>query len=41
MELGVCDNDGREYKVEKIWDSATYAKESKSGYLLGFYYFVW
>ena len=31
-------NEGNEYKVEAIWDSAVYAKESESGYLPGLYY---
>ena len=30
----------REYKVKAIWDSAVYARESKSGYLPGLYYLV-
>ena len=25
-------NEGREYKIESIWDSAVYARELKSGY---------
>ena len=33
-------NDSREYKVEAIWDSAVYARESESGHLLGLYYLV-
>ena len=32
-------NDG-EYKVEAIWDSTVYARESKSGHLPGLYYLV-
>ena len=40
IKLDAGDNKGDEYKVEAIWDSAVYAKESKSGYLLGFYYLV-
>ena len=32
-------NDDRgDQKVEAIWDSAVYARESESGYLTGFYY---
>ena len=33
-------NEGSEYKVEAIWDSAVYARESKSGHLPGLYYLV-
>ena len=33
-------NKSKEYEVEEIWDSVVYVKESKSGYLLGFYYLV-
>ena len=32
--------DDKEYKIEAIWDSVVYAKESESGHLLGFYYLV-
>ena len=28
------------YKMEAIWDSAVYAKESEAGHLLGFYYLI-
>ena len=28
------------YKVEVIWNSAIYTKESESGYFLGLYYLV-
>ena len=38
-ELNDGDDSG-EYKVEVIWDSAVYARESKSGHLPGFYYLV-
>ena len=38
-ELDAGDNSG-EYKVEAIWDSAVYMKESESGHLLGLYYLV-
>ena len=34
-----ADDDG-EYKVEAIWDSAVYARESKSAHLLGLHYLV-
>ena len=40
MEFYAGDNDSRDYKVKAIWDSAVYTRESKSGYLLGFYYLV-
>ena len=33
-------NEGGEYKVEAIRDSAVYARESESGHLLGLYYLV-
>ena len=33
-------NDDKEYKVEAIWDSAVYAKESELGHLPGLYYLV-
>ena len=29
-----------EYKVEGIWDSAVYAKESAAGHLPGLYYLI-
>ena len=38
-ELDAGDN-SREYKVEAIWDSAVYARESESGHLPGLYYLV-
>ena len=38
-ELDAGDESG-EYKVEAIWDSAVYARESKSGYLPSLYYLV-
>ena len=38
-ELDAGDDSG-EYKLEAIWDSAVYAKKSKSGHLLGLYYLV-
>ena len=34
------DDDGEEYKVEAIWDSTVYTRESESGHLSGFYYLV-
>ena len=39
MEFNV-DKNGGEYKVKEIWNSAIYARESKSGHLLGLYYLV-
>ena len=33
-------SEGGEYKMEAIWNSAVYAKDSKSGYLPGFYYLL-
>ena len=38
MEFDIGTNDSGEYKVEVIWDSAVYTKESKSGYLPSLYY---
>ena len=38
-EQDAGDNSGK-YKVEVIWDSAVYARESESGYLPGLYYLV-
>ena len=38
-ELDAGDDSG-EYEVEAIWDSAVYARESKSGHLPGLYYLV-
>ena len=38
-ELNAGDDSG-EYKVEVIWDSAVYARESESGHLSGLYYLV-
>ena len=39
IEFDADDNNG-EYKVEAIWDSTIYIKESKSGLLPGLYYLV-
>ena len=39
MEFDTGDN-SKEYKMEAIWDSMVYTKESKSGYLSGLYYLV-
>ena len=39
-ELNADDDNSKKYKVEVIWDSAIYAKESKSGHLPGLYYLV-
>ena len=33
-------NKNRKYKVKAIWDSAVYARESKSGHLPELYYLV-
>ena len=38
-ELDASNNSG-EYKVETIWDSAVYTRESKLGHLPGLYYLV-
>ena len=40
IEFDVDDNKSKEYEVEVIWDSAIYARESKSDHLPGFYYLV-
>ena len=40
MKFDAGDNDSGEYKMEAIWDSAVYLRESKSGHLSGFYYLV-
>ena len=40
MEFDVGDDKSGEYKVEVIWDSAVYARESELGHLSGLYYFV-
>ena len=39
IELDASD-DNREYKVETIWDSAVYTRESESGHLSSLYYLV-
>ena len=39
IELDLGDKNG-EYKVEAIWDSKVYARESESGHLLDLYYLV-
>ena len=33
-------NNGEEYRLEAIWDSAVYARESRSGHLPGLYYLI-
>ena len=38
-ELEAGSND-KEYELERIWDSAVYAKESATGHLPGVYYLV-
>ena len=40
MKFDAKDNNGGKYEVEAIWDSAVYAKESKSGHLLSLYYLI-
>ena len=35
-----ADNDSKEYKVQVIWNSAVYTRESKSGHLPSPYYLV-
>ena len=40
LELDAGNKDSKKYKVETIWDSAVYANNSDSGYLLGLYYLV-
>ena len=40
IKLDADDNDSGEYKVEAIWDSAVYARESESGHLPSLYYLV-
>ena len=40
-ELDVSNNESREYKVENIWNSAVYVRESESShFLLWLYYLV-
>ena len=39
-QLELDAGDKKKYKVKIIWDSAVYARESKSGYLSGIYYLV-
>ena len=39
LEFKVGSNN-KEYKVEDIYDSAIYAKESEADHLLGFYYLI-
>ena len=40
MEFNTGDDENGEYKVEAIWDSAVYARKSKSGHLSGLYSLV-
>ena len=40
IEFDANDNDSGEYKIEVIWDSVVYTRESKSGHLPGLYYLV-
>ena len=39
-QLKLDTGNSKEYKVEAIWDSAVYGRESKSGHLLEFYYLI-
>ena len=39
-ELEFDAGNSKEYKVEAIWNSAVYTKESESSHLLGLYYLV-
>ena len=39
-ELDAGDNEGNEYKIEAICNSAVYVRESETGYLSEFYYLV-
>ena len=39
-ELDIGDDNGGEYNVEAIWDSAIYARKSELDYLPGFFYLV-
>ena len=39
-ELDAGGNNSGKYKMEAIWDSVVYAKESESSHLLGLYYLV-
>ena len=40
MQLEFEAGDDKEYKVDGIWDSAVYAKESTTSQLSGFYYLI-
>ena len=40
IEFEAGNNDSRKYKIEAIWDSAIYARESESSHLPGLYYLV-
>ena len=40
MEFDADDDESGEYKVEAIRDNVVYARELKSGHLLGLYYLV-
>ena len=39
-ELDADNDEGGKYKVEAIWDSLVYARESESGHLSGLYYLI-
>ena len=40
MEFDIGDDESGKYKVDAIWDSAVYARESELGHLPGFYYLI-
>ena len=40
MKFDTGKDDSEKYKVEAIWDSEVYVRESESGHLPGFYYLV-
>ena len=40
IEFDTSKNNSGKYKVEVIWDSAVYVRESEPGHLPGFYYLV-
>ena len=39
-ELDIRNNKGGKYKINTIWDSAVYRKNSKSDYFPKFYYMI-
>ena len=40
MEFDEGNDESKEYKIEAIWDSAVYVRESESGHLPSLYYLV-